>query len=94
MIRMLTRIPSRLAIGLVRGYQSLISPHMTPSCRFLPSCSEYSVQAFQKYGFFRGMILSVHRVMRCHPWGGEGYDPPRWYSEQDVRQPVSPKHDD
>ncbi|MBT8401036.1 MAG: membrane protein insertion efficiency factor YidD [Rhodothermia bacterium] len=84
----LYRFPARVAIGLVRGYQAIVSPHMAPSCRFAPTCSEYAVQAFQKYGLLKGLVLSIHRVMRCHPWGGEGYDPPTWYGEEqtDARQ--------
>lgn len=75
-------IPSQILVGLIRGYQRIVSPHTTPSCRFAPTCSEYSVQALRKYGLFKGLILSAHRVLRCHPWGGHGYDPPVWYTER------------
>ncbi|MBI4978222.1 MAG: membrane protein insertion efficiency factor YidD [Spirochaetes bacterium] len=62
-------------ILLITAYQKLISPHLPPACRFLPTCSNYSKEAFQKYGAFRGFILTVRRLLRCHPFGGSGYDP-------------------
>lgn len=89
----LYRLPARLAIGLIRGYQAIVSPHMAPSCRFAPTCSEYAIQAFQQYGLLKGFILSTHRIMRCHPWGGEGYDPPRWYGEQRIDVTPSERSD-
>ncbi|MBO4359283.1 MAG: membrane protein insertion efficiency factor YidD [Eubacteriaceae bacterium] len=66
---------SRLMMLLIRGYQKYISPMMKPHCRFIPTCSEYSYQAFQKYGFFKGAYLSIRRILRCHPFGKSGYDP-------------------
>jgi uncharacterized protein len=62
-------------IGLIKVYQWLISPLLGPQCRFTPTCSHYSLQAFQKYGLFKGFWLTVKRISRCHPWGGKGYDP-------------------
>ena len=56
-------------------YQRCISPLTPPSCRFTPTCSEYAVQAIRKYGPFKGLYLAVRRLLRCHPWGGSGYDP-------------------
>jgi putative membrane protein insertion efficiency factor len=56
-------------------YKYCISPLKPPVCRYTPSCSEYAVQAIKKYGPFKGAWLSMKRVLRCHPWGGEGYDP-------------------
>lgn len=64
-----------VAIFLVRLYQAGISPWFPASCRYTPTCSQYSVEAFQKYGFFKGLLLTVKRIGRCHPWGGHGYDP-------------------
>ena len=61
--------------GAVRAYQVLVSPLLLPSCRFLPSCSEYAVEAIERYGAWRGSVLALRRVTRCHPWGGSGYDP-------------------
>ncbi|MCS6818899.1 MAG: membrane protein insertion efficiency factor YidD [Chitinophagales bacterium] len=59
----------------IRLYQRLISPILPPSCRFSPTCSEYSIQAIQKHGIFKGFYLALRRLLRCHPWGGSGYDP-------------------
>jgi putative membrane protein insertion efficiency factor len=59
----------------VRAYQLLVSPFLPPSCRFLPSCSEYAAEAIQRHGALRGVGLALHRLARCHPWGGSGYDP-------------------
>ena len=64
-----------LLIMFVRIYQRFISPLMPPSCRFTPTCSQYAVEALQKYGPFKGLWLAVKRLLRCHPWGGSGYDP-------------------
>lgn len=77
----LVTLPRRLFIGLLRGYQLVISPHTPPTCRFHPTCSTYSIEAFREYGVFKGLILTVYRLARCHPWGGHGYDPPRWFGQ-------------
>lgn len=68
---------SRMAIGLVRMYQSCISPFIgaRAACRFTPSCSEYTAQAIAKYGPVRGTIMGIRRILRCRPGGGFGYDP-------------------
>jgi len=62
-------------IVLIKIYQLLISPLFPPSCRFTPTCSHYSLEALKKYGIFKGGWLSIKRILRCHPWGGSGYDP-------------------
>ena len=59
----------------IRFYQRCISPLTPPSCRFTPTCSEYARQALIKYGPVKGRYLVVRRILRCHPWGGSGYDP-------------------
>ncbi|NQV73592.1 membrane protein insertion efficiency factor YidD [bacterium] len=82
MLQTLTSIPRKLLAGLVRGYQLVISPHLGSSCRYSPTCSEYSIQALKKYGAIKGLILTIHRVVRCNPWGGHGHDPPIWFSER------------
>ena len=64
-----------LLIMFVRLYQRFISPLTPPSCRFTPTCSQYAVEALQKYGPFKGTYLAVRRILRCHPFGGSGYDP-------------------
>lgn len=56
-------------------YQKCITPFTPPSCRFIPTCSEYARQAIVKYGPFKGSYLAVKRILRCNPWGGSGYDP-------------------
>ncbi|MFA4046015.1 membrane protein insertion efficiency factor YidD [Prevotella sp. PCHR] len=56
-------------------YQRFISPYTPPVCRFTPSCSEYARQALIKHGPVKGMALAIRRLLRCHPWGGSGYDP-------------------
>jgi putative membrane protein insertion efficiency factor len=65
----------RLVLGLIRFYQLGISPHFPPSCRFYPSCSAYAHEALETHGLLRGGWLFLRRFARCHPWGGEGYDP-------------------
>lgn len=60
---------------LVRAYQLVISPLLGPSCRYLPTCSDYAMQALATHGFVRGGWLALRRLARCHPWGGSGYDP-------------------
>lgn len=60
---------------LVRFYQIAISPLKPPTCRFTPTCSSYAFEALKRYGLFKGGMLAIRRIMRCHPWGGSGYDP-------------------
>jgi len=60
---------------LIRFYQRCISPYLPNSCRYTPTCSQYAVEALQKYGLFKGGWLAFRRILRCHPWGGSGYDP-------------------
>lgn len=67
---------------MVRGYQLVISPYFPANCRYTPSCSEYAIQAIDKYGAAKGAALALHRILRCHPWGGHGYDPPRWFGDE------------
>lgn len=61
--------------GAVRGYQLILSPLLPPSCRYLPTCSDYAVEALACHGVLRGGGLALCRLARCHPWGGSGYDP-------------------
>ncbi|MBN1326638.1 MAG: membrane protein insertion efficiency factor YidD [Candidatus Cloacimonetes bacterium] len=68
-------ILNKCVIFLISSYRKLISPVLPPSCRFRPTCSEYSLQAFTKYGFIKALNLSVHRILRCHPFHPGGYDP-------------------
>ncbi|HLF58381.1 MAG TPA: membrane protein insertion efficiency factor YidD [Alphaproteobacteria bacterium] len=68
-------LPALFLRALVRFYQLAISPLLTPSCRFEPSCSEYARQALTRFGAIEGARLTVLRLLRCHPWGGAGFDP-------------------
>lgn len=59
----------------IRFYQGYISPLTPPSCRFVPTCSQYAVEAITKHGPIKGLYLAIRRILRCHPCGGSGYDP-------------------
>ncbi|AJQ30099.1 MULTISPECIES: membrane protein insertion efficiency factor YidD [Pelosinus] len=65
----------KIAIMMIKGYRLFISPLKPPTCRFVPTCSEYALQAIEKYGIFRGGIMAVRRILRCHPFHPGGYDP-------------------
>jgi len=65
----------RVMILLVRAWQIGPSAVMLPTCRFAPSCSAYAIEALERHGAFRGGWLTMKRLLRCHPWGGSGYDP-------------------
>jgi putative membrane protein insertion efficiency factor len=65
----------RVFILLIKGYKNLISPVLPPSCRFYPTCSEYSIQALEKYGIIKGGAKSIWRILRCNPFNKGGYDP-------------------
>lgn len=61
--------------GAIHVYRYGISPLFPPACRFEPSCSAYALEALRRHGARRGSVLTVRRLLRCHPWGGRGYDP-------------------
>ncbi|AGY58458.1 membrane protein insertion efficiency factor YidD [Gloeobacter kilaueensis] len=65
----------RVATGAIRFYQRFLSPLTPPSCRFVPTCSEYTRQAIDRFGVIRGVWLGSRRLCRCHPWHPGGYDP-------------------
>lgn len=65
----------RVFILLIRGYKKLISPMLPQSCRFYPTCSEYSIQALEEYGVIKGGAKSIWRILRCNPFNKGGYDP-------------------
>lgn len=62
-------------LGIIKIYQTIISPFLGNNCRFTPTCSHYGVEAIEKYGPFKGLWLTIKRIGRCHPWGGHGHDP-------------------
>ena len=74
-LSVLKRIVAFPLILLVRFYQLCLSPLKPPSCRFTPTCSQYAIEALRKHGPIKGLYLTVKRLLRCHPWGGSGYDP-------------------
>lgn len=59
----------------IRFYQLSISPMLPGACRYTPTCSQYAIEALRKHGPIKGGWLAIRRIMRCHPWGGSGYDP-------------------
>ena len=59
----------------IKIYQLFISPILKSNCRYLPTCSEYSIESLKEHGIIRGVFLSIKRIMHCHPYGGNGYDP-------------------
>lgn len=66
---------SWIMLALIAFYRSCISPLLPPACRYTPTCSQYAQEAIRKYGPFRGGWLALKRILRCHPFGGSGYDP-------------------
>jgi putative membrane protein insertion efficiency factor len=65
----------RVLVGGIRLYQILLSPLLGASCRFVPTCSAYGIEAIRLHGAWRGGLLTARRISRCHPWGGHGHDP-------------------
>ncbi len=75
LIRNLDIFLRRVLIGFVRFYQKFISPLTPGSCRHIPTCSNYTIEAIMRHGIFRGTWMSIKRIARCNPWGTKGYDP-------------------
>lgn len=75
-VALLRRILIAIPVLLIRFYQVCLSP-LKPAgtCRFTPTCSQYALEALRKHGLFKGSWLALRRILRCHPWGGSGYDP-------------------
>lgn len=74
MVRLI-RLPARGAARLVVLYRTWLSPALPPACRFLPTCSAYASEAFERHGLWRGGYLAARRLLRCHPLGASGFDP-------------------
>lgn len=68
-------LPRRCARLSIRCYQVAISPYLGSNCRFYPCCSRYALEAIDRYGAFKGAMLAMKRIARCHPWNAGGYDP-------------------
>ncbi len=66
---------AKCMLALIAFYRTCISPLLPPACRYTPTCSQYAQEAIRKYGPFKGGWLALKRILRCHPWGGSGYDP-------------------
>ncbi|AOY75413.1 membrane protein insertion efficiency factor YidD [Clostridium formicaceticum] len=66
---------TKFCIWVISFYRKWISPLKAPTCRFYPSCSQYSIEAYNAYGFFKGTYLTLRRILRCHPFHPGGYDP-------------------
>ena len=69
------KIVANIIIKIIKCYKFLISPLLGNSCRYLPTCSEYTIQAIKKFGLIKGTTLSLNRISKCHPWGKGGFDP-------------------
>lgn len=75
MYELFKKLPIWIFISLIRFYQIVISPIFGPNCRHYPTCSNYAIEAFSTHGIFKGLWLSVKRVVKCNPWGTSGFDP-------------------
>ena len=75
----MNKIPSKILILLIKLYQLILSPILGSNCRYLPTCSEYFIDCINEFGFFKGFILGIKRILSCHPikilGGGSGFDP-------------------
>lgn len=71
----MSRFAKNTLLLLLRGYKWAISPMLLPSCRYVPSCSDYAMEAVEHYGAARGSVLAIRRLLRCHPFCEGGYDP-------------------
>ncbi len=74
-----------VCIKIIRGYQLFISPVLPPRCKYYPTCSHYAVEAFEKKGFFKGLALTVWRILRCNPWSRGGFDPVIKVNENEIK---------
>tara|TARA_B100000287_G_scaffold384790_1_gene391546 strand:- start:1096 stop:1317 length:222 start_codon:yes stop_codon:yes gene_type:complete len=71
----MNKIVVSILLGLISFYQKAISPLFMPACRYTPTCSSYAKEAILKYGPIKGTFFAIRRLLKCHPWGGNGYDP-------------------
>ncbi|WPT11854.1 UPF0161 protein [Picochlorum sp. SENEW3] len=72
------KVGVRIALSMLQFYKTAISPILPPSCRFVPTCSSYAMEAYTEYGVGKGTIMTAWRLLRCTPWGDSGYDPAVW----------------
>ena len=71
----MNRLAKVTVLQMVRGYKWLLSPLLPPACRYLPTCSDYAIEAVERYGALRGSAMAAWRILRCHPLAASGYDP-------------------
>jgi putative membrane protein insertion efficiency factor len=71
----LNTLVAYMAKGFIKFYRYIVSPMFAPSCRFQPTCSSYALKAIDRFGGLKGVWLAMRRIGRCHPWGGQGFDP-------------------
>jgi len=71
----MNQIAKTLVLTLLRGYKWVISPLVSPACRYVPTCSDYAMEAVEHYGIVRGSLMAMARLLRCHPFADGGYDP-------------------
>lgn len=74
-LKKIVQLPSRFLIFMIKVYQVTLSPFIGGACRYTPTCSNYGIEAIQKYGAIKGSWLTIKRIASCNPWGGSGYDP-------------------
>ncbi len=71
----MNQMAKTVVLQLLRGYRWAISPMFLPACRYVPTCSQYAMEAVDRYGVMRGILMAIWRVLRCHPFAKGGYDP-------------------
>ncbi len=71
----MNQMAKTVVLQLLRGYRWAISPMFLPACRYVPTCSQYAIEAVDRYGVMRGSLMAIWRVLRCHPFAKGGYDP-------------------
>ncbi|MCL2817226.1 MAG: membrane protein insertion efficiency factor YidD [Clostridiales bacterium] len=74
-MKFLMNVLKKFMILLIRFYQKALSPLFGANCRYFPTCSQYAIEALERYGPFKGGVLAAKRILRCHPWREGGYDP-------------------
>jgi uncharacterized protein len=80
------QIARNFAVQILRGYKWAISPMFPPACRYVPTCSEYAMEAIDRFGVLRGGTMALWRLLRCHPFAHGGYDPVAQGGKPDARQ--------
>ncbi|KQJ82966.1 hypothetical protein BRADI_5g12336v3 [Brachypodium distachyon] len=73
-----------VALSMLKFYKREVSPLLPSSCRYVPTCIDYSMQAYERYGLAKGAILTARCMCRCNPLSGQGYDPPRWFGGEEL----------